>query len=1053
MVYLAYAIIVKSKTNSMLVSKRTLIARLGISGLLFMICLGAFSQNIQVRGTVINAADNTPLEGVSVLEQGTKNGTATNRSGAFSFMAASARPVLVFSSVGYETFTLNWDGTSPISVSLEPSTANTQDIVVVGYGTQKKVNQTGATQTARFDDAVNQPVTNSGQLMYGKFSGVQITQASGLPGADASSVIIRGVGTFGSTAPLVVIDNIQYTGLEAFNNLAPSDIETISVLKDASASAIYGARAANGVIVVTTKKGKSGAMSIVYNGYMGMQDVTVVPRYLDAVNYARLKNEKDINQNGANAPLRYTDAEIQSIIDGSNPDQYSNTNWANAILRKAPIQNHYLAFSGGTDKTTYRVSLGYLGQEAVVRGKFKSDRYNLSSNISSKVKNWLTISNVNNSYWTKFRGPSGGPDAITGETGIINQFQRSAPTVPLYYSNGEYGVVDGSYLKVNASFPVTHALRRGYQGDFTSDEINIANRFGMKFDITKGLSFETSGAINLNYANESNFSPTDEFNDWDGNIVLQTPVNTLINRNRFNYRLLNENLLRYSKVFGKMHDVSVLLGHSAIYNRNDGFSGSLQGFPSNSIQEFDGGGVLNPSVSGGAAEEAIQSFFSRVNYVLNGKYLFEFNIRKDGSSKFGASNRYGTFPSASAGWRIGQEEFLRDVNWLSDLKIRASWGITGNDNIGNYIFDQTYNSGLDYFLGTNTIVGAVAITSLANSTITWETVEQYDIGVDAAFFRNRLSLTADYFKRTSTDVLYGNFPVPASIGVTNLAAQNAASMVNSGIELGLNYRDRINKDLNYSLGASVSKFADNEVTGLGQRGLETINAQSIIRIGVPFNAYYGYQVTGIFQSAEEVANSPKQFGSVATAPGDLKYADLSGPEGKPDGVINANDRTIIGNPYPEWIYNFNGNLSYKGLDFSFLFEGVRNIDRILNMNGQLPMEGDRNNVLSYWINRWTPDNPSTTLPRLGGPNNSIISSFYVQDASYLRLKNIEIGYTLPASLTNKLGVSKFRVYASGQNMLTFTKMENFDPERARGTATDNLAPLYKVFTLGLNVKF
>jgi len=462
--------------------------------------------------------------------------------------------------------------------------------------------------------------------------------------------------------------------------------------------------------------------------------------------------------------------------------------------------------------------------------------------------------------------------------------------------------------------------------------------------------------------------------------------------------------------------------------------------------------VLNPSVSGSAAEEAVQSFFTRINYIYNRKYLFEVNVRRDGSSKFGQAKRYANFPSASAGWRMSEEKFLRSVNWISDLKLRASWGITGNDNIGNYIFDQTYNAGLDYFLGTNTVVSAVALTRLANPTITWETVKQYDIGLDAELFNNRLSITADYFKRTSTDVLYGNFPIPASIGVTNLAAQNAASMVNSGLELAVNYRGNY-KGIGYSFGGSISKFADNNVTGLGEKGLETINAESIIRIGVPFNAYYGYKVIGIFQNANEVAAAPRQFGSVRTAPGDFQYADLSGRNGVPDGIIDAFDRTVIGNPFPKMIYNFNTNLNYKGFDMTVLFEGVSGLDRLLNSNGQLPFEGDRNNALSYWINRWTPQNPSTSLPRLGGQNNQVVSSFYIEDASYLRLKNFEIGYAIPAELTKRFGVSRLRVYVGAQNLLTFSKMKNFDPERARGGATDQLTPLYKVYSFGLNLKF
>jgi TonB-linked SusC/RagA family outer membrane protein len=1037
----------------MLLPKRNLL--LGLCSLVFLLFTSTqvFAQSVVIEGTVVSSTDNKPLSGVSIVEQGSTKGTATKDDGTFTLSVSKAKATLVFTSVGFKPYTLTLNGTnaSAITVKLESTVSALDDVVVVGYGTQKKVNQTGSTQTLKLDDAVNQPVTNAGQLMYGKFTGVQITQGSGLPGADASNIIIRGVGTFGNTTPLVVIDNIQYSGLDAFNNLSPADIETISVLKDASASAIYGARGANGVIVVVTKKGKSGVGNIIYNSYYGLQQVTVVPEYLNAEQYATLKNERDINFNGPTAAIRYSNSDIQTILDGSNPDQYSNTNWAKEILRTAPIMNQYLAFSGGGDKTTYRVSLGYLNQEAVVRGKFKSERFTINANLNSKLNSWLTVSNVMNAYWSKFKGPTGGASAITGETGIINQFQRSAPTVAPYYSNGDWGIVDGSYQKVNASLPITNPLRRGMLGDHQNDEINIAERFSVKADITKNISFETSGSINLYYNSVSNFTPRNATRDWAGVVIAENLNNALTNSTNFNYRLLNENLLRYAKKFNNnKHDVSVLLGHSVIYNRNDGFSGSLENFPTDGLQEFNAGGVLNPNVSGGANEEAIQSFFARVNYVLDGKYMFEANLRRDGSSRFASSNRYANFPSASAGWRISEEKFLSGVKWLNDLKLRASWGITGNDNIGNYLFSQNYNIGVDYFLG-NQIVSGAALTTLANQRIRWETIDQFDIGIDAGFFKNRLQFTADYFRRNSYDLLYSNFPIPSTIGVTNLAALNAASMLNAGTELNLSWRNNTKK-FNYSINASATIFADNKVTGLGDRGRETISGETIIQIGAPFNAIYGYKVLGVFQTAADVAAAPRQFGSVRTAPGDFQYADLSGPNGTPDGIIDAFDRTVIGNPFPKLIYSVNGTLNYQGLDMSATFEGVSRVERLMNDNGQLPFEGDRNNSLSYWINRWTPEKPSTTLPRLGGQNNAVISDFYVEDISYLRLRNIEIGYTIPGKLLNKRGISKLRVYVSGQNILTFTKFKNFDPERQRGGNTDQQVPLYKVYTFGLNLK-
>lgn len=1046
----------EEKGRASTVTKRSLLSQkkmllLGWLYIQTMVFAWAWQTTPGVTGMVVSP-DGAGLPGVVVLEKGTANGQVTDLDGKFSIKVASQESILVFNLVGFETQEIQVGNQSIINLTLSESESLLQEVVVVGYGEQKKLNLTGSVETLKFDEAVNQPVTNSAQLMYGKFSGVQLTQSSGLPGADGSAITIRGIGTFGGTNPLVVIDNIQYDGLAEFNNLAPSDIESISVLKDASASAIYGARGANGVLVVTTKKGAKGKFSADYNNYFGMQRVTVIPEYLDGVNYALLRNERDRNVNGPTSQLRFSDADIEAIRNGTNPDQWSNTKWSNVALQDAPIQNHYLSFSGGTNETTYRISLGFLTQDAVVKGKFKTDRYNLGINLTIKPNDWLTVTNVTNGFWSRFEGPSGGASAITGETGIINQFQRSSPVVPVYYSNGELGVVDGAYQKVNFSYPINNVLLTGTFGDYNSDNINISERIGLSAKISDGLFLETSGSAIINQANISNFRPTLTTRDWEGNVVQRNDLNTLTNTLDFNYRLMNENILRYSTSIKDAHNLSFILGYSVIYDKTDGFAGSLQGFPSDAIQEFNGGGVVNPSVSGGASEEAWQSFFARVNYNFKEKYLFEANVRRDGSSKFGSDNRYGTFPSLSAGWNIAREGFLDGSEILTDLKFRASWGVSGNDRIGNYIFEQTYNTGLDYTLGTGVIVPAVALTSLANPFITWETIEQYDIGVDASFFGSKLGLTADYFKRISSDILYTNFPIPSSIGVTNLAAVNAAGMENSGIELSLNYRHNIGK-LVMNLSGNVTKMADNVVIDLGPGGIETIGGSTIIRIGVPFNAYYGYQAIGVFQSKEEVDSSPKQFGSNLTAAGDLKYADLSGPEGTPDGVVNAFDRTVIGNPFPKWIYGMNANLQFKGFDMNVVFQGVGKIDRLLNSNGQTPMEGDRNNALSYWIDRWTPENPSSTLPRLGGVNNAVISSFYIEDMSYLRLRNLEIGYTLPVNISQRALLQKARVFISGQNLLTFTKVNNFDPERQRGGGTDQTAPLYKVVSAGVNIKF
>jgi TonB-linked SusC/RagA family outer membrane protein len=1008
----------------------------------------AFSQD-PITG-IVTDTNGVPLPGASVLIKNTSRGQSTDIDGKYS-ISATRGEILVFSYLGFVSKEITVGESKTYNVILEEDADQLEEVVVVGYGKQKKINLTSSVETATFKEEVNQPVTNSAQLLYGRFSGVQLTQGGGNPGADGSSIVIRGIGTFGNNTPLVVIDNIQYDDLAAFNNLAPSDIESVTVLKDASSGAIYGARGANGVLLVTTRKGKEGTSQISYNGFYGVQSVTVQPNFLRSADYATLMNEKYRNEDGPGFIPRYTDEQLEAIISGSLPDQFANTNWADEVLQQASLQNHNISFSGGSKKSSYRVSLGYLGQDAIVKSKFSTERYNLSLNINSELKPWLSLNTVTNAFWRKNEGPTGGQGAFDGDNGIIYSFQRTAPTIPLFYSNGEYGIVDGAYENSNFSKLTQNPLRRGFFGDFESNNINISHITGLDIKLAKNLSFQTNGSANIIYSNVSDFSPTFELNDWDGNLVTGNELNNLSNSTNFEYRLLSENLLKYKTTINTKHDLDFLLGYSISYLKNDGFTGQLSGFPTDNLQEFNAGGVIDPAVTGSAFEEAYQSVFGRVGYNYDGKYIVQFTLRRDGSSKFNSNNRYGNFPSASAAWRVSQEKFMENLSFVSDFKLRGSWGISGNDRIGNYIFAQTYNPGIDYVLGDDATVVGVALTSLANPSIRWEETEQFEIGMDLSLFKNKVEINANYFNRNSKDILYTNFPIPNTLGVTNLQAQNAASMINRGLELNFNYRDNF-RNGKFSVGANLTKFLKNEVTGLGDGGEETITNQNIIRIGAPFRSYFGYQAIGIFQTEEEVANAPSQLGNALTGPGDIKYADISGPEGVPDGIIDGNDRTIIGNPNPDWLINLNASVEYKGFDLNILFQGVSGVDRLFMGNGNLPMVDDRSNALDYWINRWTPENPSSTLPRVGGQNNDLVSSFYIEDASYLRLKNLEIGYSLPKDVLEEIKITKLRFFFGAQNLITFTDLENFDPERANGSQSNRGAPLYKIITFGLNLK-
>lgn len=1008
------------------------------------------AQNV-ISGKVVSDDDKEPLPGVAVKVYNTDRSTVSQLDGSFK-INAQPTDILVFSFVGFESRNITVGNQKVINVSLKLSTTLLDEIAVVGYGTQKKINLTGSVQTLRLDSAVNVPVTNTAQLMYGKFSGVQLTQGSGLAGEDGSNINIRGLGTFGNSAPLVVIDGMQFEGLAEFNRLAPSDIESITVLKDASAGAIYGARGANGVIVITTKQGDGNTFKLEYNNFVGLQEATVVPEFLDSYNYAILNNEKFKNlANGGTFAPRYTDEQVQLILTGSDPFRFANTNWAKSSLQQALLQNHFIAISGGKGDTRYRMSLGYLTQDAIVKGDFETDRYNFRLNVNSKLRKWLDMGNNLAANYRQINGPTGGLGAVNG---IISSFARNAPTIPLIAENGRPGFQDGARGNQNASFPVEfNFIRSGVVGDYRLDDYDFNNRSFLRATIVKNLTIETAVTLNLNFTNTSDFNPTNTDQD---DFVVSTQLNRLLNISSFNYGILSDNLLRYNFKINKKHNFNTLIGYSTVYRKNDGFRASLSGFPSNAIQEFEGGGTANPIAEGGGANEnALQSIFGRINYNFKEKYLFEFNLRRDGSSRFAPVNRYANFPSLSAGWNIFKEEFMSGLiknDVLSSLKLRGSWGRTGNNGIGNYLFAQTYNAGLDYILGNNnnvgTVVSGIALTRLANPTIRWETTEQYDIGLDAAFFKNKLTLEADYFNRKSFDVLYTNFPVPATLGVSSLAAQNSATVLNRGLELNVNFTHKKRNGLNYNIGFNVTKNAKNRVLDLGD-GVQTVNLSDIIRPGDPFRAYYGYQRIGIFQTPEEIAAAPVQFGSTTTRPGDIRYADLSGPDGVPDGIIDGNDRTVIGNPYPIWLYGLNTSFNYKGFSLSTSIQGVAGVDRLLTSGGAEPLAGDRDNALSYWVNRWTPENPSTTLPRIGGVNNTLVSSFYVQNASYLRLRNIELGYDFPRKVLNRMKINGLRLFVSGQNLITFTKMENYDPERP-AQSNGRLVPLYKTYTAGLN---
>ena len=998
--------------------------------MLFVFATMVMAQEVSVSGKVVDKTGEG-LPGVNVLIKGTLNGTVTDIDGNYSMMAAS-KDILLFSFIGFTSQEVLVGANTTIDVVMEEESIGMDEVVVVGYGTQKKANLTGAISTMKIDDAINQPVTNTTQLLQGKMSGVHLTQGGGQPGYDAATIHVRGIGTNGESGPLVLVDGVE----RALGDVPPSDIESISVLKDAASAAIYGSRAANGVILITTKSGEVGKLKVKYNAYYGWQKASVMPEIMDAATYAELINEAMATGNPTDTP-RYSEEEIAKIKDGSDTDHYAQTNWADEIFRTSPVTNHYLSFSGGSEKTSYVFSMNYMDQEGIMKGS-SAERYNIRAKIDSEIKKWLKIGvNIDGSV-KNIKSPL---DGMSGDDGVMRRIYFDSPVAPVKYANGDWGVQDGSeeyYIK-NVAF-------RSQLGKNENDQYRLNAKFYADLSLLKGLSFRTNVAYSYYNALGTKFSPTFALNDAEGSAVVKKELNKLTDNTNTWHKLLNENILNYKLDVGK-HSMKALLGHSIETYRKDAMSSSVSGFPNNEIHELNAGSI-DPVVNGSAKELKLQSFFGRVNYAYDSKYLFEANLRIDSSSRFAKENRTGYFPSFSAGWRVSEESFLESAEFLSNLKLRGSWGKLGNQNIGEsfYPYEQTYNIGLDYmFEDDASLVGGAGITSLANRNLQWESTESYDFGVDFGIGSN-FNMSFDYFHKTTKDLLL-KLPQPLTLG-SEAPYQNAGEAVNKGWEISGDYHGKTG-ELFYSLGFNVSKV-NNEWTDL--KGLEFYPTNRIHREGDPMFSYYGLQAIGIFQTGDDIANTATPSNSAA--PGDIIFKDVSGPDGEPDGVIDEDDRVIIGNPIPEFTYGFNGTVNYKGIDFAFLFQGVKNVDRYVGGTGNHSGNGDRANWTPDWVNRWTEANPSTEYPRLGhNKDNEKVSSYWVKDASYLRLKNIEIGYSFPKSMVQKAGIEKLRVYMSGQNLLTFTDYKNWDPEKAMGNLRSESYPLAKSYTIGVNLSF
>ena len=995
--------------------------RIFLAGVLILLSFAVYAQENTVTGKVYDVSGE-PIIGASVVIQGTTQGTITDMDGAFQLKAQPSQ-TLVVSFLGYKDVILPIGNKNNFKVTLEEDSKKLDEVVVVGYATQKKVNLTGSVASVSSKDIQDIPVANTATLLQGRLPGLVLTQNGAQAGNDNPEIRIRGIGTFGNNNPMVLIDGVEGS-LSQISEIPSADIDNISVLKDAASAAIYGVRAANGVILITTKRGQaSSRVKVSYSGSYTLQTPGIVPDYVDSYNWALMRNEVN--------PDTFSPEALQKLKDGSDPDHYANTNWLDAVLRNASMHQHHLSVSGGSENTHFMASVAYSNQDGIMV-KTGVERFSFRSNLDTRYKRFTFGLNLSGNK-NNVTAPAVAPSGEGGIMRFVSWFTR--PTVPVMYSNGHYGYVDGSSMSAEMVKNPVELMSLGHRS-------NEYWRFNGKafagIELWEGLKFQTSLAYAFDLNATKSYTPKSPARyDADGNIVKAAgETNKEEDYWYRNATWTNENLLTYNKQFDK-HNINVLLGHSVIGSRFYKTTASIQGFPTENIYELKGG-TINPGATGESEEYKLQSFFGRVNYSYDDRYLFEFNIRHDGSSRMPKANRYATFPSLSAGWVFSNEGFMKDYRNFSLGKLRLSWGKLGNQEIGNYAYAATLGASGNYFFdqGADKQAGMVQ-TSVPNENIKWETTRSVNIALDLGFFNNRIQTTFEWFDKKTSDILMQLAMPGIFLGSLSAPYQNVGAVRNRGWEWTVNYSDS-RGDWAWNAGFNLSRVK-NEILEMGELE-EKIDGNIINRIGNPIGAYFGYKAIGIYRTEADLqrTNSKgeviKQNG-VAPKLGDIMYADLDD-----NGNITPEDRDIIGNPFPKYSYSFNLGASWKNFDLSTFWQGVGGIYRY-SWETSTDIRG---NLTSRWVNRYSADNINAPMPALGNTMNDSYSSFWLEKSDYLRLKNLEFGYTFRQAELAKVGISIIRVYFAGSNLLTFTPLKNWDPEKSSGDTRNDVHPNMRV---------
>lgn len=995
------------------------------------------AQEYDLSGTV-NDASGMGLPGVNIVVKGSTKGTSTDFDGNFLLPKVLSGSTLVFSSIGYVTFEYKVTNANKITVTLQEDTKALEEVVVIGYGTQKKREVTGAVSTVDAKTLETLRPAKVEQALQGTVSGVNVTTRSGSPGADLD-IRIRGIATNGENRPTVIIDG--YVG--ELGLLNPNDIETITILKDAQA-AIYGTIGANGIVLVTTKSGKRNSKtSFEYNTYVGFQETSRKLPLLNATEYALLLNESYAN-GGQSLPF----PNASGLGEG--------TDWQREVFSKGvPMINHEMSIKGGSEKISYAVSGSHLDQEGIV-GEKKSGflrntaRIALNADLTDKIK---FQSNVIYTYFNRKTLNENGLGSV-----LFNALNTPATLAP-YDQNGDFTLVPSTAgLGTEIINPLAQIANTYNNYDYK----RLNGTVGFDYAIFSG--FKLSSRIGFNTANSESKSFAKQIS-YGGKVfdnVRSSVTQGAVNDNDYSFDLFGE----YKKTLNENHNFALTAGTTIFKQWGNGLFATGYDVPNNSWEFADIAlttGTLDVKTNSSYVyDERRLSYFGRLQYDYSGKYLFSAIIRRDASTKFGPGNKVGYFPSFTAGWNISDEAFFGQPKNFNALKLRVSYGTVGNDQIPNNGYLSLLTGEASYVLD-GTLVNGIAIGQLPNEDLKWEEARKFDVGIDAKFFGDKLELVTDYFIDTRKDLLIPNIPVSGITGVTAPGGAaptiNAGTVRNSGFELALNYNDKISEKASFSLGYNVT-FLKNEVLEVNN-GTQFIEggafgvgqpAPARMQVGMPIGYFYGYVTDGIFQNQAEVDAHPSQLALGANAaPGDIRYVDING-----DGVINLEDRTNIGDPIPDAVMGFNLQFNYGSFDFSaYAFASVGN-DMIRNYERNL---SDANR-LNYVLDRWTGEGTSNSVPRVttGATSNNVFSDYFVEDASFIRIQNLQLGYSIPNQFIEKVGLSKVRLYAAVNNLYTFTKYKGFDPGASSGAPIGGgidygFYPVPKTYMFGLNVNF